>query len=102
MNPQAKFVWESLEFRTPIMLRIIEPLTEDEMRWVPTNKSNSIAWLLWHIAEVEDNWIRDHSYGHPRRYPFGCSVRSAALDQYPTKTDLLGYFAEVRRLTKRR
>jgi hypothetical protein len=32
--------------------------------------------------------------------PFGCSVRSAALDQYPTKAELLGYFAEVRRLTK--
>jgi hypothetical protein len=102
MNAQATFVWESLEFRTPIMLRIVDPLTEDEMRWLPPNKSNSIAWLVWHIAEVEDNWIRERLYGHPRRDPFGSSVRSAALDQYPTKAELLSYFAEVRRLTKQR
>lgn len=102
MNLQAKFVWESLEFRTPIMLRIVEPLTEKEMRWLPPNKSNSIAWLVWHIAEVEDNWVRDRVYDQRKRYPFGYSVRSAALDQYPAKSELLGYFAEVRVLTKER
>ena len=102
MNQQAKFVWESLEFRTPIMLRIVEPLTEDEMRWLPPNKSNSIAWLVWHIPEVEDNWVRDRLHGQPKRYPFGCSVRAATLDQYPSKAELLRYIAEVRGLTKRR
>lgn len=102
MNAQAKFVWESLEFRTAILLRIVEPLTEEEMLWLPPNKSNSIGWLVWHIAEVEDNWVRDRVYGLPKRYPFGYSVRSAALDQYPTKAQLLTYFAEVRTLTKRR
>jgi len=55
-----------------------------------------------HIAEVEDNWVRDRVYGQPKRYPFACSVRSAGLDQYPTKAELLGYFAEVRKLTKQR
>jgi DinB family protein len=102
MNQQARFVWESLEFRTPIMLRVVEPLTEDEMRWLPPNKSNSIAWLIWHIAEVEDNWVRDRLHGQPKRYPFGYSVRAAALDQYPSKAELLRYFAEVRGLTKQR
>ncbi len=102
MNPQAMFVWESLAFRTPTMLRIVEPLTEDEMRWLPPNQSNSIAWLVWHIAEVEDNWVRDRLYGQTKHYPFGCSVRTAAHGQYPSKAELLRYFAEVRGLTKHR
>ncbi len=102
MNPQAMFVWESLAFRTPTMLRIVEPLTEDEMRWLPPNQSNSIAWLVWHIAEVEDNWVRDRLYGQTKHYPFGCSVRTAARGQYPSKAELLRYFAEVRGLTKHR
>jgi len=52
MNSQAKFVWDALEFRMPTILRIVEPLSEDQLRWWPPNESNSIAWLIWHIAEV--------------------------------------------------
>lgn len=102
MNSQARFVWEGLEFRTPIILRIVEPLSEDQMRWLPPNNSNSIAWLLWHIAEVEDNWVRDMIYGQPKRFPFANSVREAALDKYPSKPALLGYFSEVRALSQQR
>ncbi len=102
MNSQAQLVWDSLEFRTPIILRIVEPLSENQMRWWPPNRSNSIAWLIWHIAEVEDNWIRDRLYGEPRRYPFGRSVQDTAHDEYPAKAALLSYFAEVRALTKQR
>ncbi len=102
MNSQAQLVWDSLEFRTPIILRIVEPLSENQMRWWPPNRSNSIAWLIWHIAEVEDNWIRDRLYGEPRRYPFGRSVQGTAHDEYPAKAALLSYFAEVRALTKQR
>ncbi len=102
MNSQAQFVWDGLEFRMPIILRIVEPLSENQIRWYPPNGSNSIAWLIWHIAEVEDNWIRDRGYGQPKRYPFGRSVRDATPEQYPSKAILLRYFHEVRTLTRQR
>ncbi len=102
MNSLAQFVWDSLELRAPIMLRIVEPLSEDQIRWAPPNNNNSIAWLLWHIAEVEDNWVRDRVYGQPRRYPFGTPMREAALDRYPSKAALLEYFFEVRTISRQR
>ncbi len=77
MNREAQVVWASLEFRKPAMLQIVEAIAAEQMQWVPSNGRNSIAWLLWHIAEVEDNWIRDLWLGEPRRYPFGRSVRDA-------------------------
>jgi DinB family protein len=102
MVPQAQFAWESLEFRTPAMLRVVAALPEAAIRWRPPNGANTVAWLLWHIAEVEDDWVRDKVYGQPRRYPFGVSVRGASLESYPTKSELLAYFHEVRALTRAR
>ena len=102
MNREARMVWAGLEFRKPAMLNILESLSEEQMHWVPPNGRNSMAWQLWHIAEVEDNWVRDLLSGEPRRYPFGVSVREATRQQYPTKARLLAYFQEVRDLSKRR
>jgi uncharacterized damage-inducible protein DinB len=102
MNPQARFAWESLELRTPSMLRIVAALPEAAVRWWPPNNSNSIAWLLWHIAEVEDNWVRDKVYGLPKRHPFEASVREIPREKYPYKARLLAYFHEVRQLSRQR
>ncbi len=102
MNRQAQALWASLEFRKPAMLRLVDLLSPQHLLWRPPNGANSIAWLVWHIAEVEDNWIRDVVYAAPKRYPFGVPVRSARLDQYPANGDLLDYFHEVRELTKGR
>jgi uncharacterized damage-inducible protein DinB len=95
-------IWDALEFRTPAMLRIIEPLTQGELEWQPPNDANSIAWLLWHIAEVEDNWIRDRLLGLERRYPFGVSVKSSVRPPWPSKDELLAYFHEARALSRER
>jgi len=100
--PEARTVWSGLEFRKPALLRHLEPLTGDETRWHPPGGGNSVGWQLWHIAEVEDNWVRDCLLGEPRRFPFGVSVRDAADDRYPTKAELLGYLDEVRGVTRGR
>ena len=102
MTPEALVVWDGLNFRTPAMLAAIEQLTDADLRWQPLNGANPIAWMLWHIPEVEDNWVRDRLYGLPRRYPFGASVKSTPLDRFPPKSDVLAYFHEVRALTKQR
>ena len=102
MNTISKFVWDGLEFRKPVMLRLVEPLSQEQMLWRPPNQGNSVSWQLWHIAEVEDNWVRALLHGEPKRYPFGCSVRVASPNQYPSKAELLEYFFEVREISRRR
>ena len=102
MHPLATLVWDGLEFRTPAMLRLVEALDEDEFRWRPPNRGNSVAWQVWHIAEVEDNWVRALLHEEPKRYPFGCSVRTASPAQYPDKATLLAYFLDTRQLSRAR
>ena len=37
--------------------RAIEGLTPAEARWQPTIYTNHIAWIVWHMARVEDRWV---------------------------------------------
>ncbi len=37
--------------------RALDGLTDDELRWHPTLASNSIDWMVWHMARVEDNLV---------------------------------------------
>ena len=73
MGPQARTIWDGLQFRTPAILRTVDAVSEEQFYWHAPNGGNSIAWLLCHIAEVEDNWARDKLLGLPRRFPFGRS-----------------------------
>lgn len=102
MTPQAQVVWAGLEFRKPATLQLLEPLTSEELRWRPPSGANPIGWQVWHIAEVEDNWVRQLLLGEARSYPLGRSVREAAPDQYPPKSALLSYFHEVRERSRAR
>ena len=102
MNLQAQTIWDSLEFRTPAILAAVDRVSEQEFQWLPPNGANPIAWLLWHIAEVEDNWVRDKLLVLPRRYPFEISVKARGDAAWPSKTELVAYFHEVRALTRER
>jgi uncharacterized damage-inducible protein DinB len=102
VNQPAQIIWDALDFRMPAVLRVVEPLSEGELRWQPPSGANSIGWLLWHIPEVEDNWVRDRLLGLPRRFPFGKPVREALPTEYPEKAALLAYLREVRDLSRDR
>lgn len=41
----------------------LEGLTDAELHWQATLESNSIAWLVWHMARVEDTWINSSIAG---------------------------------------
>ena len=47
------------------MQRIITGLTDDQMRARPSGM-NSIAWMVWHIARVEDACIAGTVLGEPQ------------------------------------
>lgn len=38
---------------------VVDGLDEDQLAWFPAEDANSIAWLVWHLARVED----DHMTG---------------------------------------
>ena len=38
--------------------RALDGLSDDELRWQPTLHANSIDWMVWHMARVEDNLIK--------------------------------------------
>ena len=102
MGPQGRVIWDALEFRTPSILRVVNALSEDQIRWLPPNGVNSIAWLLWHIAEVEDNWVREKLLNQQKQYPFGVSAKGIPRPPCPLKSALVGYFHDVRAATKKR
>ena len=35
----------------------LDGLSEDELHWRPAMESNTIDWMVWHMARVEDNWV---------------------------------------------
>ncbi|MCZ6835260.1 MAG: DinB family protein [Planctomycetota bacterium] len=100
MIDEAKSIWAGLEFRKPMLLRNIEPMSEVQLRWIPGEGRASIAWQLWHIAEVEDNWARQHITNEPLHFPFGVQVREAGNSEYPSKEALIGYLHDVRKLSR--
>lgn len=46
-----------LEEYLDVLKRAVDGLTPAELRWQPTLASNHIAWLVWHMARVEDRWV---------------------------------------------
>ncbi len=96
--------------------RAIEGLTPAEARWQPTVHSNHIAWLIWHIARVEDGWINRQLRGtdevwtadgwaarfrmDPESNGFGQTMEDVrAMPELPL-TDLMAYFDAVRAVTR--
>ncbi|GGK80768.1 mycothiol transferase [Mangrovihabitans endophyticus] len=46
--------------RLPGLVRqAVRDLTPDQLRWVPADGANSIGWLVWHLARVQDSHIAD-------------------------------------------
>ncbi len=106
MIDEAKSIWATLELRVPMFLQNIEPLSDEQMLWLPGEGRKTAAWQLWHIAEVEENWVAEVILdpAEPARFPFGHRLAEVEhdLSKYPPKDELLAYFREVRALTRDR
>jgi hypothetical protein len=102
VTPEAKTVWAALEFRKPMLLRNVEPLSDAQWRWRPAPGRPSVAWQVWHIAEVEDVWVGSLVLGETPRFPFGVQVREATDDRYPAPRELLDYLHEAREISRHR
>ena len=98
--------------RLPELVRgAADGLDEAQLTWAPAAGANTIAWLIWHIARVEDHQVgevagaqqryvvdgwhehfgrgpdeQDHGYGHS-----AADVASV----HGTAAELIGYFDAV-------
>jgi len=65
------FIVASLTESREYIARAVKDLSQDELAWTPKPHSNSIAFLLWHVARVEDVWIQRFIQGGKEIYETG-------------------------------
>ncbi len=100
-----------------ILERVLNGLTQDDLRQQPHPDSNSIGWLAWHVARAQDHeisnligeeqlWIRDGWCVKFNRKPdpgdmgFGHSSEDIAALEVPAVKTLLEYLGAVLERTK--
>lgn len=96
---------------------ILDGLSETQLRSRPTASTNSIAWLMWHIARIEDvtmnvllagrrqvleesNWLENL---HLKRRDVGTSMNETEVADFSDQVDveaLHGYRVAVGRRTR--
>ena len=107
-----EFVEHCLEDYRRRVYAATAPLSEEEMHWRPDAESNSIAFLIWHTARVEDRlinvfargaeevWTRDvwsAKTGIPEAdHGVNYTLEQVAALPPITKDDLQQYFDAVR------
>ena len=57
MKPFLQIVDAGLKEVFGDLKNTLDGLDECELRWRPTLESNSIDWIVWHMARTEDYWI---------------------------------------------
>ena len=111
----GEFIEQTLEDYRRRVYAAVGPLSEEEINWRPDPESNSIAFLVWHVARVEDRWTNTFAKGAEEVWlrqswyerfglsegEMGFSFDVDQLSAFPRLTiELLqGYFDEVREET---
>lgn len=106
------FIEETLEDYSERVNAAIEPLSQEEMGWKPDPEANSIAFIYWHVARVEDGWTNTFGKGETNVWlrdkwqdklglpelgsGFGYNADQVANFPNPPKDQLQTYFATVR------
>jgi uncharacterized damage-inducible protein DinB len=116
MNLFKEGIRSALEEYLEALRKAIDGLTPAEARWQPTWHTNHIAWIVWHMARVEDVWVNSRLRGSSEVWVaggwagrFGMDAESVgaghtmeevrAMPDIPL-TELMAYFDAVRILTR--
>src|SRR5690242_6100676 len=90
--------------------RVVDGLTDDQLASRPAPDANTIAWLVWHLARVQDDHVADvagteqvwTAQGYADRFglPFdkaatGYGQTSAEVAQVRVSGDLLASYARA-------
>ena len=52
-----ELVTDAFERIKGIVHRTVEGVSEEDLAFRPSNKANSIAWLVWHLTRIQDDHI---------------------------------------------
>jgi hypothetical protein len=66
---------------------VVDGLSTDELLWRPDPEANHVAWLVWHLARVQDDHLAGVADGEQVWTGDGWADRFAL----PYSTDVLGY-----------
>lgn len=70
-----EFVAGCLEQHYNAMLRAVDDLSADEIRWMPTPQCSSIGFLVWHYGRTLDRWIHSRLRDAPQLWEQGWAAR---------------------------
>jgi hypothetical protein len=116
MDVYGFFMTRYAELHGPVTGRLLDGLTEDQLRRRPHPAVNTIAWLLWHVARCEDVGVNRFVADRPQvldaegwlprlavgRRDIGTEMDDAEVDALSAAVDLAalrGYWAAVERRT---
>lgn len=71
----SDFISACLEQHYNAMLRALNGLTPQEIRYMPTPQSSSIGFLVWHYARTLDRWIHARLQNAPQLWEQGWASR---------------------------
>ena len=57
--PSARLLLDAFDRVHELVPSVVEGLDSQELSWRPDKDANSIGWLLWHLARVEDSHLAD-------------------------------------------
>jgi len=116
MNLFKEAVLGALDEYLEATRKAIEGLGPSEAKWQPSPRSNHVAWLVWHMARVEDAMVNRLLRGSAEEWVaggwagrFGMDSESAGAGQTleqvrampdVSPSDLMAYFDAVRALTR--
>jgi uncharacterized damage-inducible protein DinB len=63
----------------------VEGLSPEQLRWVPADGANSVGWLVWHLARVQDSYLAE-LLGEEQIYLTGDWAPRFALKADPSDT----------------
>ena len=109
------FIAQTLEECKRRMYRTLQGLTAAEVAWRPAAEANSIGFMLWHVARVEDRWLHRFAQDTPEIWQragwfqrcnlpasdtgVGYTVAQIVQFAVPAVGDLQAYFDAVRQAT---
>ncbi|MBM3223679.1 MAG: DinB family protein, partial [Candidatus Tectomicrobia bacterium] len=109
------FIEQTLDECKRRLYRTLQGLTPAELTWSPGPEANSITFMVWHVARVEDRWLHRFAQdttevwqreGWAQRLGLpehgtgvGYSAAQVASFPNPDMPAILAYFDAVRQAT---
>lgn len=56
---ERELLTEAFERLPDLVVGAVEGLTPEQLHWAPAPSANSIGWLVWHLARIQDDHVAE-------------------------------------------